>query len=212
MKRIQNLRIDYSGKILDLDKINKNPIDEFKKWFKEAQKKNILEPNAMTLSTLSSKGNINSRTVLLKGINDKGFIFYTNYESIKGNDINFNSTVSLVFLWKELEKQIIVKGNAKKISKKDSEKYFQSRPRSSRIAAWASNQSKILSFENELKDRFLEYEEKFRNKDIPLPDFWGGFLVEPKSIEFWIGRKSRMHDRILYSRNQKNWGIQKLYP
>ena len=212
MKRIQNLRIDYSGKILDLDKINKNPIDEFKKWFKEAQKKNILEPNAMTLSTISSKGNINSRTVLLKGINDKGFIFYTNYESIKGNDINFNSTVSLVFLWKELEKQIIVKGNAKKISKKDSEKYFQSRPRSSRIAAWASNQSKILSFENELKDRFLEYEEKFRNKDIPLPDFWGGFLVEPKSIEFWIGRKSRMHDRILYSRNQKNWGIQKLYP
>ena len=212
MKRIQNLRIDYSGKILDLDKINKNPIDEFKKWFKEAQKKNILEPNAMTLSTISSKGNINSRTVLLKGINDKGFIFYTNYESKKGNDINFNSNVSLVFLWKELEKQIIVKGNAKKISKKDSEKYFQSRPRSSRIAAWASNQSKILSFENELKDRFLEYEEKFRNKDIPLPDFWGGFLVEPKSIEFWIGRKSRMHDRILYSRNQKNWGIQKLYP
>ena len=212
MKRIQNLRIDYSGKILDLDKINKNPIDEFKKWFKEAQKKNILEPNAMTLSTISSKGNINSRTVLLKGINDKGFIFYTNYESKKGKDINFNSNVSLVFLWKELEKQIIVKGNAKKISKKDSEKYFQSRPRSSRIAAWASNQSKILSFDNELKDRFLEYEEKFRNKDIPLPDFWGGFLVEPKSIEFWIGRKSRMHDRILYSRNQKNWGIQKLYP
>ena len=212
MKRIQNLRVDYSGKILDLDNINKNPIDEFKKWFKEAQKKNILEPNAMTLSTVSLRGNINSRTVLLKGINNKGFIFYTNYESRKGNDINFNNTVSLVFLWKELEKQIIIKGNAKKISKKDSEKYFQSRPRSSRIAAWASNQSKILSYENELKDRFLEYEEKFRNKEIPLPDFWGGFLVEPKSIEFWIGRKSRMHDRILYTRNQKNWNIQKLYP
>ncbi len=212
MKRIQNLRVDYSGKILDLDNINKNPIDEFKKWFKEAQKKNILEPNAMTLSTVSPRGNINSRTVLLKGINNKGFIFYTNYESRKGNDINFNNTVSLVFLWKELEKQIIIKGNAKKISKKDSEKYFQSRPRSSRIAAWASNQSKILSYENELKDRFLEYEEKFRNKEIPLPDFWGGFLVEPKSIEFWIGRKSRMHDRISYTRNQKNWNIQKLYP
>ena len=212
MKRIQNLRVDYSGKILDLDNINKNPIDEFKKWFKEAQKKNILEPNAMTLSTVSPRGNINSRTVLLKGINNKGFIFYTNYESRKGNDINFNNTVSLVFLWKELEKKIIINGNAKKISKKDSEKYFQSRPRSSRIAAWASNQSKILSYENELKDRFLDYEEKFRNKEIPLPDFWGGFLVEPKSIEFWIGRKSRMHDRILYTRNQKNWNIQKLYP
>ena len=212
MKRIQNLRIDYSGKSLDTNKINKNPIEEFKKWFKEAQCKDILEPNAMTLSTLSANKNINSRTVLLKGVNNKGFIFFTNYESRKGNDINFNNTVSLVFLWKELEKQIIIKGNAKKISKKDSEKYFQSRPRSSRIAAWASNQSKILSYENELKDRFLEYEEKFRNKEIPLPDFWGGFLVEPKSIEFWIGRKSRMHDRISYTRNQKNWNIQKLYP
>ena len=212
MKRIQNLRVDYSGKILNIDKINKNPIDEFRKWFKEAQSNDILEPNAMTLSTISPKENINSRTVLLKGINNEGFIFYTNYESRKGNDINFNSTVSLVFLWKKLEKQIIIKGNAKKIGKKDSEKYFQSRPRSSRIAAWASNQSKELSFENELKDRFSHYEKKFRNKDIPLPEFWGGFLVEPKSIEFWIGRKSRMHDRILYTRNQKNWNIQKLYP
>ena len=181
-----------------------------KNGLKEAQKKNILEPNAMTLSTVSPRGNINSRTVLLKGINNKGFIFYTNYESRKGNDINFNNTVSLVFLWKELEKQIIIKGNAKKISKKDSEKYFQSRPRSSRIAAWASNQSKILSYENELKDRFLEYEEKFRNKEIPLPDFWGGFLVVPKSIEFWIGRKSRMHDRILYTRNQKKLEYSKI--
>ena len=204
MKKIQNLRIDYSGKSLDTNKINKNPIEEFKKWFKEAQRKDILEPNAMTLSTLSANKNINSRTVLLKGVNNKGFIFFTNYESRKGNDIKLNNTVSLVFLWKELEKQIIIKGRAKKISKKESDKYFQSRPRSSRIAAWASNQSKELSFENELKDRFSHYEKKFRNKDIPLPDFWGGFLVIPRSIEFWIGRKSRMHDRILYTRNQKN--------
>ena len=118
MKRIQNLRIDYSGKSLDTNKINKNPIEEFKKWFKEAQCKDILEPNAMTLSTLSANKNINSRTVLLKGVNNKGFIFFTNYESRKGNDIKLNNTVSLVFLWKELEKQIIIKGRAKKISKK----------------------------------------------------------------------------------------------
>ena len=128
MKRIQNLRIDYSGKSLDTNKINKNPIEEFKKWFKEAQSKDILEPNAMTLSTLSANKNINSRTVLLKGVNNKGFIFFTNYESKKGNDIKLNNTVSLVFLWKELEKQIIIKGRAKKISKKESDKYFQSRP------------------------------------------------------------------------------------
>ena len=191
MKRIQNLRIDYSGKSLDTNKINKNPIEEFKKWFKEAQSKNILEPNAMTLSTLSANKNINSRTVLLKGVNNKGFIFFTNYESKKGNDIKLNNTVSLVFLWKELEKQIIIKGRAKKISKKESDKYFQSRPRSSRIAAWASNPSKKISYKNELEESFLKYEEKFKDKKIPLPNFWGGFLVEPKSIEFWIGKKSR---------------------
>ena len=186
MKRIQNLRIDYSGKSLDTNKINKNPIEEFKKWFKEAQHKNILEPNAMTLSTLSANKDINSRTVLLKGVNNKGFIFFTNYESKKGNDIKLNNTVSLVFLWKELEKQIIIKGRAKKISKKESDKYFQSRPRSSRIAAWASNQSKKISYKNELEESFLKYEEKFKDKKIPLPNFWGGFLVEPKSIEFWL--------------------------
>ncbi|MBU82725.1 MAG: pyridoxamine 5'-phosphate oxidase [Flammeovirgaceae bacterium] len=212
MKRIQNLRIDYSGKSLDTNKINKNPIKEFKKWFKEAQSKDILEPNAMTLSTLSSNKDINSRTVLLKGVNNKGFIFFTNYESRKGNDIKLNNTVSLVFLWKELEKQIIIKGRAKKISKKESDKYFQSRPRSSRIAAWASNQSKKISYENELEESFLKYEEKFKDKKIPLPNFWGGFLVEPKSIEFWIGKKSRMHDRIIYLKNLKSWKIQKLYP
>ena len=212
MKRIQNLRIDYSGKSLDTNKINKNPIEEFKKWFKEAQCKDILEPNSMTLSTLSANKNINSRTVLLKGVNNKGFIFFTNYESRKGNDIKLNNTVSLVFLWKELEKQIIIKGRAKKISKKESDKYFQSRPRSSRIAAWASNQSKKISYENELEESFLKYEEKFRNKKIPLPNFWGGFLVEPKSIEFWIGKKSRIHDRTIYLKNLKSWKIQKLYP
>ena len=212
MKRIQNLRIDYSGKSLDTNKINKNPIDEFKKWFKEAQSKDILEPNAMTLSTLSANKNINSRTVLLKGVNNKGFIFFTNYESRKGNDIKLNNTVSLVFLWKELEKQIIIKGRAKKISKKESDKYFQSRPRSSRIAAWASNQSKKISYENELEESFLKYEEKFKDKKIPLPNFWGGFLVEPKSIEFWIGKKSRMHDRTIYLKSLKSWKIQKLYP
>ena len=112
----------------------------------------------------------------------------------------------------QTEKQIIIKGRAKKISKKESDKYFQSRPRSSRIAAWASNQSKKISYKNELEESFLKYEEKFKDKKIPLPNFWGGFLVEPKSIEFWIGKKSRMHDRTIYLKNLKSWKIQKLYP
>lgn len=212
MKGIQNLRVDYSGKKININTINNNPINEFKIWFKSAQENNILEPNAMTLSTFSDTSEINSRTVLLKGVKEKGFIFYTNYNSRKGVDINNNNNVSLVFLWKEIEKQIIVKGKASKISKKESKKYFESRPRKSKIAAWASKQSSEIKDEKELNSRFLEYEKKFLDDKIPLPDFWGGYIIVPDSIEFWIGRKSRMHDRIIYSKNNDDWIIKKLYP
>lgn len=212
MKGIQNLRVDYSGKKININTINNNPINEFKIWFKSAQENNILEPNAMTLSTFSDTSGINSRTVLLKGVEEKGFIFYTNYNSRKGVDINNNNNVSLVFLWKEIEKQIIVKGKASKISKKESKKYFESRPRKSKIAAWASKQSSEIKDEKELNSRFLEYEKKFLDDKIPLPDFWGGYIIVPDSIEFWIGRKSRMHDRIIYSKNNDDWIIKKLYP
>ncbi|MAK07571.1 MAG: pyridoxamine 5'-phosphate oxidase [Marinoscillum sp.] len=212
MKGIQNLRVDYSGKKINIHTINNNPINEFKIWFKSAQENNILEPNAMTLSTFSDTSGINSRTVLLKGVEEKGFIFYTNYNSRKGVDINNNNNVSLVFLWKEIEKQIIVKGKASKISKKESKKYFESRPRKSKIAAWASKQSSEIKDEKELNSRFLEYEKKFLDDKIPLPDFWGGYIIVPDSIEFWIGRKSRMHDRIIYLKNNDDWVIKKLYP
>jgi len=212
MKGIQNLRVDYSGKKINIHTINNNPINEFKIWFKNAQENNILEPNAMTLSTFSDTSGINSRTVLLKGVEEKGFIFYTNYNSRKGVDINNNNNVSLVFLWKEIEKQIIVKGKASKISKNESKKYFESRPRKSKIAAWASKQSSEIKDEKELNSRFLEYEKKFLDDKIPLPDFWGGYIIVPDSIEFWIGRKSRMHDRIIYLKNNDDWIIKKLYP
>ena len=212
MKGIQNLRVDYSGKKINIHTINNNPINEFKIWFKSAQENNILEPNAMTLSTFSDTSEINSRTVLLKGVKEKGFIFYTNYNSRKGVDINNNNNVSLVFLWKEIEKQIIVKGKASKISKNESKKYFESRPRKSKIAAWASKQSSEIKDEKELNSRFLEYEKKFLDDKIPLPDFWGGYIIVPDSIEFWIGRKSRMHDRIIYLKNNDDWIIKKLYP
>ena len=212
MKEIQNLRVDYSGEILDIEKLDKNPINQFKLWFNDSKSNNIIEPNAMILSTISKENTINSRTVLLKDIFENGFVFYTNYNSRKGKDINYNNDVSAVFLWKEIERQIIIKGYSTKISKEKSEVYFNSRPRKSRIAAWASKQSENLKNSNELIDSFNFYNKKFKDKKIPLPDFWGGYVIEPYSIEFWQGRSSRMHERIIYKKNKKKWDISKLYP
>ena len=211
MKGIQNLRVDYSGDILDLKDSNKNPIKQFENWFEFAKTNDVIEPNAMILSTLS-KNSINSRTVLLKDITDEGFVFFTNYTSVKGNDIRENDNVSSVFLWKKIEKQVIIKGSATKIKAEDSIKYFNSRPRKSKIAAWASLQSTKLNDSNDLAERFKYYENKFENKEIPYPEFWGGYIIKPLSVEFWQGRSSRMHDRILYKKESKNWSICKLYP
>ena len=211
MKGIQNLRVDYSGDILDLKDFNKNPIKQFENWFEFAKTNDVIEPNAMILSTLS-KNSINSRTVLLKDITDEGFVFFTNYTSVKGNDIRENDNVSSVFLWKKIEKQVIIKGSASKIKAEDSIKYFISRPRKSKIAAWASLQSTKLNDSNDLAERFKYYENKFENKEIPYPEFWGGYIIKPLSVEFWQGRSSRMHDRILYKKESKNWSICKLYP
>ena len=212
MKEIQNLRVDYSGKILDIKKLDKNPINQFEVWFNELKTKNVIEPNAMILSTISKKNTINSRTVLLKNITDKGFVFYTNYESRKGEDINYCKNITAVFLWKKIERQVIIKDIANKISSKESKKYFDSRPRKSRIAAWASKQSRSLKNSNELIESFNFYNKKFKGKEIPLPGFWGGYLIEPSSIEFWQGRSSRMHDRILYEKKDNKWDVSKLYP
>ena len=211
MKGIQNLRVDYSGDVLDLKDFNKNPIKQFENWFEFAKTNDVIEPNAMILSTLS-KNSINSRTVLLKDITDEGFVFFTNYTSVKGNDIRENDNVSSVFLWKKIEKQVIIKGSASKIKAEDSIKYFNSRPRKSKIAAWASFQSTKLNDSNDLAERFKYYENKFENKEIPYPEFWGGYIIKPLSVEFWQGRSSRMHDRILYKKESKNWSICKLYP
>lgn len=211
MKGIQNLRVDYSGDVLDLKDFNKNPIKQFENWFEFAKTNDVIEPNAMILSTLS-KNSINSRTVLLKDITDEGFVFFTNYTSVKGNDIRENDNVSSVFLWKKIEKQVIIKGSASKIKAEDSIKYFISRPRKSKIAAWASLQSTKLNDSNDLAERFKYYENKFENKEIPYPEFWGGYIIKPLSVEFWQGRSSRMHDRILYKKESKNWSICKLYP
>ena len=212
MKELKNLRVDYSGDLIDIKKLNNNPIKEFEIWFKKAKKENIIEPNAMILSTISKNNLLNSRTVLLKNITDKGFVFFTNYESKKANDIMHNNNVSVVFLWKKIERQVIIKGTAVKITKRDSKKYFDSRPEKSKIAAWVSKQSKELHNSSDLIKRFKNFENKFKNKLIPYPDFWGGYIIHPNSIEFWQGRSSRMHDRILYKKEKNKWNINRLYP
>ena len=212
MKKIKNLRVDYSGDLINIKKLKNNPIKQFEIWFKKAKKENIIEPNAMILSTISKNNLLNSRTVLLKNITDKGFVFFTNYESRKANDIMHNNNVSVVFLWKKIEKQVVIKGKAIKITKRDSKKYFDSRPEKSKIAAWASKQSKELHNSNDLINRFKDFENKFKNKLIPYPNFWGGYIIHPNSIEFWQGRSSRMHDRILYKKEKNKWNINRLYP
>ncbi|HIF49721.1 MAG TPA: pyridoxamine 5'-phosphate oxidase [Cytophagales bacterium] len=212
MKELKNLRVDYSGDLIDIKKLKNNPIKQFEIWFKNAKKENIIEPNAMILSTISKNNLLNSRTVLLKNITDKGLVFFTNYESIKANDIMHNNNVSVVFLWKKIERQVIIKGKAVKITKRDSKKYFDSRPEKSKIAAWASKQSKELHNSSDLLKRFKNFENKFKNKLIPYPDFWGGYIIHPNSIEFWQGRSSRMHDRILYEKEKNKWNINRLYP
>lgn len=211
MKGIQNLRVDYSGEIVDLKNFDNDPINEFKSWFEFAEKNKVVEPNAMVLSTLNENA-INSRTVLLKGISRDGFIFFTNYTSKKSVDIQKNNIVSSVFLWKKIEKQIVIKGTATKLKTEDSIKYFNSRPRKSKIAAWASKQSRKLKDSKDLIERFMYYENKFKDENVPYPDFWGGYLIQPISIEFWQGRSSRMHDRILYEKKSGNWELSKLYP
>ncbi|MEC7878382.1 MAG: pyridoxamine 5'-phosphate oxidase [Bacteroidota bacterium] len=212
MKGIQNLRVDYSGHLINMDKMKNNPIEEFKLWFEDAKKNNIVEPNAMILSTLSNKGLINSRTVLLKNIKDDGFIFFTNYESKKAIDIKKNNIVSSVFLWKKIERQIIITGNSIKIPRNESTKYFHSRPEKSKIAAWASKQSSELDNTNKLLERFKYYELKFKGKKIPMPNYWGGYIIIPNSIEFWQGRASRMHERIIYKKTENKWIKMRLYP
>ena len=212
MKGIQNLRVDYSGHLINMDKMKNNPIEEFKLWFENAKNNNIVEPNAMILSTLSNKGLINSRTVLLKNIKDDGFIFFTNYESKKAIDIKKNNIVSSVFLWKKIERQIIITGNSIKIPRDESTKYFHSRPEKSKIAAWASKQSSELDNTNKLMERFKYYELKFKGKKIPMPNYWGGYIIIPNSIEFWQGRASRMHERIIYKKTENKWIKMRLYP
>jgi pyridoxamine 5'-phosphate oxidase len=193
--------------------VENHPIDQFSKWFTEAQKKSVVEPEAMVLASTSDSGIPSARVVLLKGVSKNGFTFFTNYQSRKGKEILAQQRVALVFYWQKLMRQIRIEGKAKKISKKESEIYFHTRPLGSQIGAWTSLQSHTLPDRDILEKRYREFELQFRNQTVPLPPHWGGYCVAPLRIEFWQGRPNRLHDRIVYEKGRGGlWKIFRLYP
>ncbi|MGG6239111.1 pyridoxamine 5'-phosphate oxidase [Nodosilinea sp. AN01ver1] len=209
---IGELRRDYTQRGLDASDLDPDPYAQFELWFQQARDAELLEPNALVLSTVSAEGAPYQRTVLLKYFDRDGFVFFTNYGSRKAQHMAANAQVSMLFPWYPLERQLAIAGTASKISAAESLRYFSSRPRGSQIGAWVSQQSSIISSRQLLEMQFEKMKEKFLNQEVPLPDFWGGYRVKPTSFEFWQGRPSRLHDRFLYSFDQGEWKISRLSP
>ena len=210
---LSDFRKEYSTKGLQREDLDADPIQLFQRWFQQATELSIPEPNAMTLSTLAPDGFPSQRTVLLKAFDQKGFTFFTNYQSRKAQHIQANPKVCLLLPWVTLERQIIIQGTAEKISPAESLKYFMNRPRESQIGAWVSNQSEVITSKKILLQKFEEIKSKFQDGEIPLPSFWGGYRVVPHTIEFWQGGPSRIHDRFLFTRMTDNsWQIDRLAP
>ena len=205
------LREEYSGADLDIDSAERSPIAQFKKWFEEAVSGELLEPNAMVLST-QGESFPDQRTVLMKAYDEKGIVFYTNYKSNKAQHIDKNPRVSILFPWYGLHRQVKVLGKATKVSTTESLAYFTSRPFGSQLGAWVSHQSEVISSRSILEMKLAEMKEKFKSGKVPLPDFWGGYRVEPETFEFWQGRPNRLHDRLLYEKTGDDWTIKRLSP
>jgi pyridoxamine 5'-phosphate oxidase len=212
---LADIRREYTGGGLRRADLDANPVAQFQKWFAQAETalaKNQLDVNAATLATADKNGIPSARVVLLKGLDERGFTFFTNHDSRKGRELAENPNAALVFYWQELERQVCVAGPVGKISRAESEKYFKSRPRGSQLAALASNQSETVSDRGVLEKKWHELEKKFPN-EIPLPSNWGGFILKPERIEFWQGRASRLHDRFCYSRQANDsWKLERLAP
>ncbi len=194
------------------ENINKNPFKQFEIWFEEAKKIGLKDPNAMNVASATKSGIPSSRMVLLKAYSEKGFIFYTNYTSRKSGEILDNPIVALNFFWDALERQIRIEGEIKKVEKEVSDAYFNSRSRLSQLGAHASNQSQIIENYEELTDKLNSFDEKYKDKDIPRPDHWGGFIVIPSTIEFWQGHDGRLHDRLKFEKENTNWVLKRLSP
>lgn len=211
-KSIADIRKDYKLKSLLEEDVLNHPIEQFNSWWNEALNSKIQEVNAMTLATATADGIPSARIVLLKGITAQGFVFFTNYLSHKGRELAKNPNAALVFFWKELERQVRIEGTVEKVSDADSEAYFASRPVASRIGAWASPQSTPIAGRNIIEENVLKYQAQFGEGNIPRPPHWGGYVVKPLKVEFWQGRQSRLHDRILYTRQDEKWAIERLAP
>ena len=210
---MKDLRENYSkGELLET-MIDKNPIVQFQQWFNEAVQEKIPEPNAFILSTAMVDFKPSARVMLLKGVENNSFVFFTNYESRKGKELTWNPYAAMVFLWLPMQRQIRIEGRVEKISTEESENYFQSRPRESQLGAWCSVQSSVLESRAELDNKYITLEKKYEGKEIPKPPYWGGFKVLPSAIEFWQGRTSRLHDRLRYThQGNDNWLIERLSP
>jgi pyridoxamine 5'-phosphate oxidase len=212
MTSIAELRREYASRALTEADALDDPIQQFAVWFGEALKSELLDTNAMTLATASRDGEPAARIVLLKGFDETGFVFFTNYESAKAADLERNPRACLLLFWAVLERQVRVTGRVSKTSTQESEKYFQSRPFESQIGAWASAQSRTLGDRASLEARYAELAAKYAGGPVPLPPFWGGYRVAPETIEFWQGRKSRLHDRLLYTKHAGTWVRSRLAP
>jgi pyridoxamine 5'-phosphate oxidase len=210
---LADLRKDYSLAGLTEKELARDPFRQFEQWFQEAEAAKIPEPNAMILATATRDGRPSTRTVLLKGLDGRGFVFYSNYESRKGRELDGNPRASLLFPWVALERQVIIEGTVAKVAREESEAYFHSRPRMSQLAAWASQQSAIISGRAVLEDSLKTLDKKYAGHPVPLPPHWGGWRLTPETVEFWQGRRSRLHDRLRFRRAPDgSWSVERLAP
>jgi len=209
---VADLREEYGGAGLNESDLDANPVEQFRRWFDEALTANLHEPNAMTLATSTPDGQPSARIVLLKGYDERGFVFYTNHEGRKGRELTENPRCALLFYWGELGRQVRIEGTAARVPDVEADAYFASRPRGSRLGAWASAQSREVGGRRALEDRLRELELEYEGREIPRPPFWGGYRVEPAEFEFWQGRENRLHDRLVYRRAGDGWEVSRLQP
>jgi pyridoxamine 5'-phosphate oxidase len=209
---LADLRLNYSKAELTEASVADHPFTQFHQWLEAAIASELLEPNAMTLATITPEGRPVARMVLLKALDERGFVFFTNYDSAKGQQLQGNPDCALVFWWGELERQVRIEGRVEKISAEESDVYFQQRPRPSQLGAWASPQSQVIGDRRILEEQLVKIQEKYTDQKVPRPDHWGGFRVMPTAIEFWQGRPSRLHDRILFTLTNGTWQKSRLAP